>query len=62
MIARGIGAVALRDELTKLIEKHGDRPVVLATGDYPGAAEGVVVETKGDGYKPKGWFIIWSQG
>lgn len=56
---RGLKASELVKLIQEAIEEHGDREVFGGGEDYPGGAEGIHVEVKGNGYIPKGAFVIW---
>lgn len=58
MIPSGKKASELIKDLQKMIESHGDREVYSGGTDYPEGVSGVSVRERGDGYIPKGAFVI----
>jgi len=59
MIARGITASVLIQQLEALIRLHGDREVFVGGGDYPAGVRGAELQDDRDNpYVPEGTIYI----
>lgn len=58
MFGDAMKASEVIEELQALIDEFGDRPVYSGGTDYPEGVRGVSFQYKGNGYVPKGAFVL----